>query len=121
MSNAKSTAAAAEKKSPLEEVVEQAGLTDKPTVPQQAEAADSGTETTDGADQADTTKKTVKDRLAALTEKAKGHREFFYGVAVGAVAAGVTVARLTREKVEEVMELTVEMEPEDAAADETAA
>ena len=121
MSNtAKSTAAAAAK-SPVDEVVEQAGLPkqEKVAVPQQAEAADSG-------DQSDTvttdeSKKTVKDRLAALTEKAKNHREFFYGVALGAVAAGVTVARLTREKVEEVLELTVETESEDAAADETAA
>jgi hypothetical protein len=118
MSNTKGAANSADKKSPVEEVVDQANLK---AVPAQGEPK------TDQSEQAETVttdesgaKESVKSRLAALVEKAKQNRQFFYGVAVGVAATAATMARLAKEKVEEVVELTVTEEPEDGV-DESAA
>lgn len=114
MSNTKGAANSADKKTPVEEVVDQANLK---AVPAQGEPK------TDQSEQTETVitdESGVKSRLAALVEKAKQNRQFFYGVAVGVAATAATMARLAKEKVEEVVELTVTEEPEDGV-DESAA
>lgn len=61
---------------------------------------------------AEAAKKTVKSRVTGLIEKAKKNRQFFYGVVSGAVGTAVILAVTAKEKVEEIVELTIADEPE---------
>lgn len=86
------------------------------TVPPQAEATEEKT----GTQKPDLTvveggKRSAKDRLKDLAEKAKKHKNFFLGVAVGAASASAAFLAFAKDKVEEVVELTVTTE---SAADE---
>jgi preprotein translocase subunit SecF len=53
-------------------------------------------------------KKSAKDRLKNLAEKAKNNKKFFVGVALVTAAAGVTLAKVLKEKVDEAIEADVD-------------
>lgn len=110
-------------KSPVDAVVEEAKEEKLVTeVPAQGGKNEKKAETkteqvdadnTDGTPEtADKVKKTVKNRLTSLVEKAKDNKKFFYGVVTGAISTAVVMAITAAEKVEEVVELTIADEPD---------
>lgn len=105
MSNSKNITdarnAAAESGENVDKLVAEAKLSDKTTVPAQGESKDNSEKNVTDPDEKTEVKLTVKQRVASLVEKAKGQKQFFLGLVVGAVAASVTVTRLAKEKVEE--------------------
>lgn len=56
---------------------------------------------------AEAAKKTTKDRLSSLVEKAKGNKKFFLGVVTGALSTAVVMTMAAKEKIEDVVELTI--------------
>jgi len=67
---------------------------------------------------AEAAKKTAKDRLKTLVGKAKDNRQFFLGVVTGAVGTAAVMLMAAKEKVEEIVELTV-VEEDPATEDGT--
>jgi hypothetical protein len=121
MSNAaKNTTAAvadvvdqAKKEKLVTEVPAQGSNEDKTTKEKAAEVVE---ETAEAA------KKTVKDRLSALASKAKKNKQFFYGVVTGAIGTAAVMLATAKDKVEEIVELTVVEEPvTEDGTDESAA
>lgn len=107
-------AAGRESNAAVDKLIAESGLlrgADKKTVPAQGEKTETteeqSTENQNDADQSDETaeneKKSAKDRVTALVQKAKNNKQFFTGVVVGALVGSVTVAKLIKEKVEEVV------------------
>ena len=106
--------AEAKKEKLVTEVPAQGSNEDKTTKEKAAEVVE---ETAEAA------KKTVKDRLKTLVGKAKDNRQFFLGVVTGAVGTAGVMLLAAKEKVEEIVELTVvEEEPvTEDGTDESAA
>jgi len=105
-STAKNTAA---KTSAVDAVVEEAAEKKLVTeVPAQATSTDeqNKTEEQDSGVTEEVSKKSAKERVAALVQKAKDNKQFFVGFAAGVVVTTVTLVRLVKEKVEET-ELTI--------------
>jgi hypothetical protein len=100
----------------VDKLISEANLVDnaKKTVPAQGESTDSITEDTTATDgEVDNSKKSAKDRLKALVQKAKNNRQFFLGVATGVVGTSImAMVMAAKEKVEDVVELTIADEPE---------
>ncbi|QEQ93911.1 hypothetical protein SEA_KARDASHIAN_46 [Streptomyces phage Kardashian] len=68
---------------------------------------------------AESAKKTVKDRMSALVAAAKKNRQFFLGVVTGAVSTAVVMVVAAKEKVEEIVEVTVVEEPATDESEDT--
>lgn len=95
--------AEAKKEKLVTEVPAQGNTEDKTTKEKAAEVVE---ETAEAA------KKTLKDRVSALASKTKKNRQFFFGLVTGVVGTSVmAMAMAAKEKVEEVVELTVVEEP----------
>jgi len=83
-----------------------------------AKVEETDVEVKDAPETEETSKKTAKDRLKSLAAKAKDNRAFFMGVITGAASTALVMALAAKEKVEEVVELTIADEPEPEVEDE---
>jgi hypothetical protein len=87
------------------------------TVPEQTDGGKDEKATKEKAQEvveetAEAAKKTIKDRVAVLVQKAKDNKKFFLGVVTGSVSTAVAIAVLAKDKVEEVAELVIADEPD---------
>jgi hypothetical protein len=93
----------------VSEVPAQGGKDEKTA---KTEEPTTGEKDADAPEVEEKTKKSVKDRLKALGQKAKDNRSFFMGVVTGAAGTALVMALAAKEKVEEVVELAIADEPE---------